>query len=388
MRAQLLATFAAVNVVAGCGNALAPPVADSAAGRACPAAPVPWVPAGLLTGVQFVSAARGWVVGQGKILATADGGRHWRAQYRGQLNLTSVDFVNKRAGWAVGTGAVLATSDGGARWAALPEPCPVIRSVHFVSPGIGFAVAGGRSAGGFWPEVPEAGGVILATSDGGHSWRVMPAPADAQTICFSDPRSGWLGAGGRLYRTTDGGRSWVKATPGAKPGPAGHPATMIVQCAGPGSAWAVDVGPGAASSQQPHVGYHAGPARAVPIFAEQYFPPPGARVPAPSPGSYAGPFSAISPSAAAFIDWCPACGPGTAPWDLATRSGARLTREGNVGGLNRPEAASFLSPRLGWVVGIVNHHNATGITSQYQRIVFTKDAGHTWQIQYTSPSTG
>jgi hypothetical protein len=65
-------------------------------------------------------------------------------------------------------------------------------------------------------------------------------------------------------------------------------------------------------SQQPHVGYHAGPAGAVPIFAEQYFPHRGVHVFAPSPGSYAGPFSAISPSAAAFIDWCPACGLGTA----------------------------------------------------------------------------
>jgi hypothetical protein len=180
----------------------------------------------------------------------------------------------------------------------------------------------------------------------------------------------------------------VKVTSGAQPGSAAHPATMIVRCAGTGSAWTLDVGPGAASSQQPHVGYHAGPAAAVPIFAEQHFPHPRARVPAPSPGSYAGPFSAISPSAAAFIDWCPACGPGTAPWDPVTGSGASLRREPNVGGLNQPEAASFVSPRLGWVVGIENHHNATGITSQHQRIVVTEDAGRTWHTQYTSPSTG
>jgi hypothetical protein len=160
---------------------------------------------------------------------------------------------------------------------------------------------------------------------------------------------------------------------------------MIVQCAGTGSAWALDVGPGAESSQQPHVGYHAGPGGAVPIFAEQYFPHPGAGVRADSPGSYAGPFSAISPSAAAFIDWCPACGPGTAPWDLVTGSGAALARKGNFGGLNQPEAASFVTAQLGWVAGIVNHHNATGITRQDQLIVATNDGGRTWHIQYTSP---
>jgi hypothetical protein len=412
MRARLLAILPAAIMLAGCGNAMAPPTAGTAApgprsaarpsspsrgvqpsgspaaaGRGCRAAAVPRFPAGFLTGVQFVSAADGWVVGQDKILATTDGGRQWTVQDSGQLDLTSVDFVSTEAGWAVGTHSVLATLDGGAHWAALPEPCPLIRSVHFVSPDVGFAVAGGCNVTDFGPEAPEVAGVVMVTSDGGRSWRVLPAPAGAQTICFSDPRDGWLGAGGRLYRTTDGGHSWAQATAGVTPASAGSPYTMIVQCAGTGSAWALDTGPGAASSQQPHVGYHAGQAGAAPIFAEQYFPHPGAQVRAGSPSSYAGPFSAISPSAAAFIDWCPACGPGTAPWDLVTGSGASLARQGNVGELNHPEAASLLSSQLGWVVGMVYHYDATGITSQYQRIVFTDDAGRTWRIQYTSPKT-
>jgi hypothetical protein len=70
-----------------------------------------------------------------------------------------------------------------------------------------------------------------------------------------------------------------------------------------------------------------------------------------------------------------------------TGSGASLARQGNVGELNHPEAASLLSPQLGWVVGMVYHYDVTGITSQYQRIVFTDDAGRTWRIQYTSPKT-
>jgi len=306
-------------------------------------------------------------------------------QDRGELDFTSVDFVSREVGWAVGTHSVLATADGGAHWVPLAEPCPVIRSVHFVSPDVGFAVAGGRNVSDFGPEAPELGGVALATSDGGRRWRALSAPADVQTICFTSPRSGWLGAGGRLYRTTDGGRRWALVTAGVTPISARYPYTMIMQCAGTGSAWALDIGPGAASSQQPHVGYHASAAGAVPVFAEQYFPHPGARVRTTSSGAYAGPFSAISPAAAAFIDWCPACGPGTAPWDLVTGSGASLAREGNVGGLNDPGAASFVSPQLGWVAGIVNHYNATGITHQDQRIVVTDDGGRTWRIQYTSP---
>jgi len=416
MRTRLLALVCGAIVLAGCGRAPAPSAAGSAtpgrapsglpsspgqagertgwpagslvaAGRGCPAQPVPSFPAGFLTGIQFVSAARGWAVSQDQILATSDGGQHWRVQRSGQLNLTSVDFISGTVGWAVGADTLLATSDGGAHWAALPEPCLPIRSVHFISPDAGFAVAGGRNVSDFGPETPEIAGVILTTSDGGRSWRVLPAPADAQTVCFTDPQAGWLGADGRLYRTADGGRSWAQVTAGTQPPSAGDPATMIVQCAGQESAWALDVGPGAAMSQEPHVGYHAGAAGAVPIFAEQYFPHPGVHVAAGSPGSYAGPFSAISPSAAAFIDWCPACSDvGTAPWDLVTGSGASLIREGNVGGLTDPEAASFLSPQLGWVAGVVTSYSGTGHFSQRLRIVFTDDAGRTWHLQYDSPA--
>jgi hypothetical protein len=394
MRTRWLALICGVMVLAGCGQAqdggrpglpTASPAA--AAGGGCPAGPVLSFPPGFMTGIQFVSAARGWAVSQDQILATTDGGRHWTVQRSGQLNLASVDFVSAEVGWAVGADVLLATSDGGTHWAARPEPCLPIRSVHFISPDAGFAVAGGRNVTDFGPEVPEIAGVVLATDDGGRSWRVLPTPANAQTICFSDPQAGWLGAGGRLYRTTDGGRSWTQITAGVAPLAAGSAATMIVQCAGAGSAWALDVGPGAAMSQEPHVGYHAGPAGAVPIFAEQYFPHPGVRVTRVSPGAYAGPFSAISPSAAAFIDGCPACGgAGTAPWDLVTESGARVVREGNVGGLTDPEAASFWSPQLGWVAGVETSYSGTGQLRQRLRIVGTGDAGRTWHIQYVGPT--
>jgi len=391
MRSRLLALVCGVIVLAGCGHPPAPSAAGPVvAGRGCPAGPVLFgLPAGSLAGIQFVSAARGWAVGQDVILATADGGRRWTVQRRGPLNLTSVDFIGARDGWAVGTDTVLATSDGGARWAALPEPepCLPIRSVHFISPDTGFAVAGGRDIADVGPETAETGGVVLATSDGGRRWRVLPAPADAQTVCFSGPQAGWLGAGGRLYRTTDGGLSWAQVTAGPRASVGGYPAVMIVQCTGAGAAWALDVGMGATMSKQPNVGYHAGPAGAAPIFAEQWFPHPGVRVAADSPGAYPGPFSAISPLVAVYIGFCPACAgtatAPTAPWDLVTGSGAVLTPQGDIGGLTDPEAASFLSPQLGWVAGASSY---SGDGRFRQCILFTDDAGRTWQVQYASPS--
>jgi hypothetical protein len=383
-------------LLAGCSSASSLGAAISAAARqaspvtasrGCPAAPVGFpFSAGALTGIQFVSPTQGWAVGLDAILATTDSGQRWSTQFRGHLGLTSVDFISSQVGWAVGTGTLLATSDGGAHWAALPEPCQLIRSVHFISPEDGFAVAGGGNVLDIGVVTPLTAGVVLGTSDGGHSWRHLPTPADAQTVCFSDPQDGWLGADGRLYRTTDGGRSWAQAAAGVAPAGPGDPATMIVQCAGPGSAWALDVGPGADMSKEPHVGYHAGPAGTTAIFAQQYFPHPGIDVRADSPSAYAGPFSAISPSVAVFIDGCPACGGvGAAAWDLVTGSGAVLTPKGNVPGLNQPMAASFLSPQLGWVAGVVISLSGAGQVRQQQRIVFTDDGGRTWRVQYASP---
>lgn len=334
--------------------------------------------------MQFVSATRGWVVGADRILSTADGGAHWTVQDRGRLQLTSVDFVSDRRGWAVGTSSLLVTADGGRHWTALPETCPSIRSVHFVSGSAGFGVAGGTDISLFGGAAPEVAGVLLATTDGGRNWHRLAAPADAQSVCFNDPRSGWLGADGRLYRTIDGGHSWMLAAAGAKPFQSAYPATMIVQCAGTGSVWALDIGPGAAMSQMPHIGYHAGPAGAAPIFAEQYFPHPGVDVSAESPGSYVGPLSALSASTAVYIDFCTACGYGTAPWDLVTGGGAVLARRGNVGDLNQPIAASFVSPALGWVIGFKTDYRSR--PSRHARIVATSDGGRTWRVEYSAGS--
>jgi hypothetical protein len=330
-----------------------------------------------------VSPTRGWAVGQDVILATADGGQRWSVQDRGRLNLTAVDFISPQVGWAVGTGSLLRTTDGGARWIPLPDPC--VRSVHFVSASVGFAIAGGTNNSQFGLTAPEAGGTVLTTTDGGRSWRPVPGPKNPQVVCFNTSSQGWLGAAGMLYRTNDGGSSWIEATAGPGGFRAGYLPTMVVQCAGHGSAWALDIGPGAASSQQPHVGYRAGPGGVVPLFAEQYFPHPSVTVQTSSPGSYAGPVSAVSPSVAAFVDWCPACGQrgqGTAPWGLVTPAG--VVAKGDVGHVSQPEAASFISAAVGWVVGVVIKPAGSG-GRQYQTIVATDNGGLSWQIQYTGP---
>ncbi len=137
-----------------------------AGGRACPAGQgrpdLLGLGAGVLTGVQFVSQSRGWVVGLDQILSTSDGGRHWSVQDRGKLELTSVDFVDDWHGWAIGASTVLAIGDGGRHWRALPEPCQAICAVHLVSPSAGFAVAGGTHGGAFdGLLVPQRAGAVV-----------------------------------------------------------------------------------------------------------------------------------------------------------------------------------------------------------------------------------
>ena len=324
-----------------------------------------------------MSPQQGWAVGQRQILTTADGGRHWTVQDSGSLNLTSVDFISAQTGWAVGASSLLATTDGGAHWASLPDPC--LRSVHFVSADVGFAVADG-TAPALGEMAPPSRGKALVTTDGGRTWQPLRTPAAAQSLCFDNARLGWLGAAGKLYRTADGGQSWTLATAGAgSPGPGA--ALMSVQCAGAGDVWALDIGPGVGMSQEAHIAFYGSASGATPLFAEQYFPHPGVSVTTESPGSYPGAISAISPTSAAFLDWCPACGPGTVPWGLVT--GTTLTREGTVSGLTQPQSASFLSPQLGWVAGTFTRFKGTSSRS-YQRIVSTDDGGRTWRVVYVS----
>ena len=69
-----------------------------------------------LSGVCFVDASHGWVVGgSGAILVTANGGATWTAQSSGMTkSLNDVSFSDASHGWVVGEdGTILVTSNGG-----------------------------------------------------------------------------------------------------------------------------------------------------------------------------------------------------------------------------------------------------------------------------------
>lgn len=309
-----------------------------------------------------------WAVGTGGIWASPDDGRHWAQRYAEASDFHDVDFVDGGHGWAVGSRQVLATTDAGLTWTPLSEPhCAWIRTVHFVTPTHGYAVS--------------VEGSLLQSADGGDSWRPLAAPPGTQSVCFQDGAIGWIGTAHHIFASTDGGASWTRIV--RYPGGWRHArATVELQCAGGGVAWALAVGMGAASSQSPHLGWRLTTTGGSPLFAEQYFPHPQVHVRASSPGSYPGPFSAISPVAAAFVDNCPACGLGASPWLIAHNPSRGLERRGRVADLTLAVAGAFVSPTTGCVTGQLNTWSHGHIGAMLARIVCTYDAGAHWAITW------
>ena len=355
-----------------------------------------------LQSIQFVDQSHGWAAGAGRIMATSDGGHAWTRQYAGTAALRQVDFTDAAHGWAVGQGTLMSTADGGATWTTRPEPrlngqCAAVSAVHFVSPSLGYAIAasadstsagaGAGSAGGAAAGAANAGGQLLRTTDGGVTWApVSGAPANAQAVCFGGPRDGYVGSPGRIWRTTDGGTTWSPTftEPAASSGQsAGQQAgdTPEIECAGQHAAWVLFLGTGAAMLHAPYLAYATRDGHTWRGVMEEAMLEsavrPGLHMP-DGPGSEPGPFSAISPDAAAFVGYTPpANGWGAAPLTMATDGGATLNRAGDVTGVNQPLAAAFLTTTRGWVVG-------ENLKARTFAIVATADAGRTWTTQYAT----
>ncbi|HEX2119064.1 MAG TPA: YCF48-related protein, partial [Acidimicrobiales bacterium] len=179
----------------------------------------------ILFGVSFADSLHGHAVGAyHSIFGTADGGQTWarkdnplptrnpRTATAGVVDprdqaLISVSFPDPGHGFAVATDdAVLATSDGGTTWALRPTPRPASLRVAWpedVPPsawnftGVSFPTA----TSGF---VVGHLGVILATADGGTTWRHQGDPRYGvlQGVSFLDERNGH--AVGRASGRADG----------------------------------------------------------------------------------------------------------------------------------------------------------------------------------------
>ncbi|MFZ5830641.1 MAG: WD40/YVTN/BNR-like repeat-containing protein, partial [Planctomycetota bacterium] len=147
--------------------------------------------------VVFVDAECGWAVGdRGVIWHTEDGGRRWQLQESGiGASLRSVTFIDRQTGW-VGGGSthpyahssfavVLATRDGGRSWKQVPAPLPAVRRLRMFDTRRGWALCAPSSRFP-WP--------VFVTEDGGQTWAPLVGGAQGDWLAaeLTAPASGAL----------------------------------------------------------------------------------------------------------------------------------------------------------------------------------------------------
>jgi photosystem II stability/assembly factor-like uncharacterized protein len=162
-----------------------------------------------------------WAVGdRGTILATDDGGAHWRAQDSGTTHqIGSVAFADTDHGWALAnhrgsdgvTSAILITDDGGETW----------RASESVTTGFGLADVACADKDHVWVvgQSSDGAALILASTDGGATWQrqVVDLPDEiVSTVAADDASHVWAssfqfdpqGPDSRILQSTDGGHHW------------------------------------------------------------------------------------------------------------------------------------------------------------------------------------
>jgi photosystem II stability/assembly factor-like uncharacterized protein len=167
---------------------------------------------------RFTSAQKGFVTTREGIVATADGGRHWKAVYPCRMKaevqgltrevnceFAKLYFLNERQGWAVSNAGakdagflVARTQDGGATWeswTALPGEDPREGSISFTDENHGALLTGGK---------------FFYTADGGKTWTGATGQAPGKpAIQFADGKVGWAMRYRNMSYTVDGGQHWL-----------------------------------------------------------------------------------------------------------------------------------------------------------------------------------
>ena len=161
-----------------------------------------------LRDVYFINEYIGWAVGgsffgipaPSLILKTMDGGATWMTQYSASVGqFPAVTFYNATLGWVVGDGRILNTANGGLNWTsqALPGLSVLYRDISFYNSTTLYAVG--------W------NGRILKTLNGGASWSIQSSGTVEMLEAVSVVNSlvvYAVGSSGTVLKTINGGSRW------------------------------------------------------------------------------------------------------------------------------------------------------------------------------------
>jgi photosystem II stability/assembly factor-like uncharacterized protein len=184
-----------------------------------------------LRGVSAVSQSTAWASGdKGTYARTIDGGKTWVPGHvpdSEDLDFRDVDAFSADTAYLLSIGEgeksrIYKTIDGGLHWALQfknSRPTAFFDAMAFWDSDHGIAVS----------DPVDGRFLIIATSDGGATWKEMPSErmplalagegafaASGTCITVQGKRNAWFGTGGpsgaRVFHTSDGGRSWTVAT--------------------------------------------------------------------------------------------------------------------------------------------------------------------------------
>lgn len=155
------------------------------------------------------------------LLSFSASAANWGKQTSGTLGwLHAVFFIDHKTGWAVGSkGSLLATVDGGASWKIRERPTDdSISDIYFRNEQSGWLVCEANIYELRTKEAPRT--YLMHTEDGGQTWEKIDVNGEdlrgnvdtrLTRVIFARTGRGWVfGEAGTAYTTTDEGITWKR----------------------------------------------------------------------------------------------------------------------------------------------------------------------------------